>query len=76
MGMCNGNGDLTFNYCLMLEPDNVREYVVVHELCHRLHMAHYKAFWDEVEKYYPKYKECEAWEKENFKFVFKRAGLF
>ena len=33
------------------------EYVVLHEMCHLIHMNHSKSFWDLVEKNMPKYKE-------------------
>lgn len=56
-GSCAANGNLNFNCLLMLLPQNLQRYVVVHELCHRKEMNHSKAFWDEVEKYQPTYKE-------------------
>ena len=33
------------------------EYVVLHEMCHLIHMNHSKSFWNLVEKNMPKYKE-------------------
>lgn len=38
-------------------PDRIVDYVVIHELAHRRFMNHSKAFWKEVEKYMPDYKE-------------------
>ncbi len=56
-GSCAANGNLNFNCLLVMLPDEVIDYVVVHELCHRLEMNHSKAFWAEVEKVLPDYKE-------------------
>ena len=64
-GSCSSKGNLNFNCLLMLTPPEVIDYVVVHELCHRKEMNHYKAFWAEVEKVLPDYKEQVKWLKEN-----------
>ncbi len=62
-GSCSSKGNLNFNCLLMRMPPEVIDYVVVHELCHRKEMNHSKAFWNEVEKVYPAYKECIKWLK-------------
>ncbi|MBQ8835334.1 MAG: M48 family metallopeptidase [Oscillospiraceae bacterium] len=64
-GSCSGAGNLNFNCLLMLTPSEVIDYVVVHELCHRKEMNHSPAFWAEVEKVLPDYKERKKWLKEN-----------
>lgn len=64
-GSCSAKGNLNFNCLLMLAPEEVRDYVVVHELCHRKEMNHSRAFWNEVAKVIPDYKEKERWLKEN-----------
>ena len=63
-GSCSSKGNLNFNCLLMLAPPEVLDYVVVHELCHRRQMNHSKAFWLEVEKVLPDYKEARKWLKE------------
>ena len=63
-GSCSSKGNLNFNCLLMLAPPEVLDYVVVHELCHRKQMNHSKAFWSEVEKVLPDYKEARKWLKE------------
>ena len=63
-GSCSSKGNLNFNCLLMLAPSEVLDYVVVHELCHRKQMNHSKAFWLEVEKVLPIYKEVRKWLKE------------
>lgn len=64
-GSCSSKGNLNFNCLLMLAPPEVRDYVVVHELCHRKEMNHSPHFWAEVEKVLPDYKEAKRWLKEH-----------
>ncbi len=64
-GSCSADGNLNFNCLLMLCPPEVRDYVIVHELCHRKEMNHSPRFWAEVEKVLPGYKEARAWLKAN-----------
>lgn len=64
-GSCSSKGNLNFNCLLMLTLSEVIDYVVVHELCHRKEMNHSVAFWAEVEKVLPDYKEQVKWLKEN-----------
>ena len=52
-GSCSAKGNLNFNCLLMLCPLYVREYIVVHELCHLKELNHSKRFWNLVEIYYP-----------------------
>lgn len=63
-GSCSSKGNLNFNCLLMLTPSEILDYVVVHELCHRKQMNHSKAFWREVEKEFPDYKNAVKWLKE------------
>ena len=64
-GSCAANGNLNFNWLLILAPPEVLDYVVVHELCHRKEMNHSQAFWKEVEAILPDYREREKWLKDN-----------
>lgn len=64
-GSCSGKGNLNFNCLLMLFPDEVIDYVVIHELCHRKQMNHSAAFYAEVERVFPEYRKCRKWLKEN-----------
>ena len=64
-GSCSREGNLNFNCLLMLVPEEVREYVVIHELCHRKEMNHSKAFYAEVRRVFPDYWKWDKWLKEN-----------
>ncbi len=64
-GSCSGKGNMNFNCLLMLTPDEVQDYVVIHELCHRKEMNHSPKFWAEVAKFMPDYKQKRKWLKEN-----------
>ena len=64
-GSCSAKGNLNFNCLLMLCPEEVREYVVIHELCHRLELNHSPKFWALVAKHCPGYARCKKWLKDN-----------
>jgi len=64
-GSCSREGNLNFNCLLMLAPEKVRDYVVIHELCHRKEMNHSPRFWAEVAKVCPGFDAHRRWLQEN-----------
>jgi predicted metal-dependent hydrolase len=56
-GSCSSDKNLTFNYRLAMAPIEVIDYVIIHELCHLLHMNHDRSFWRRVGSIMPDYKE-------------------
>ncbi len=71
-GSCSSKGNLNFNCLLMKAPDEIIDYVVVHELCHLIEMNHSDKFWAEVEKVIPDYKEKRKWLKDHGNELMKR----
>ena len=56
-GSCSSEGNLNFNWRLIMAPPGVMDYVVVHELAHRKEMNHSSKFWAIVEQEMPDYQE-------------------
>ena len=72
-GSCSSIGNLNFNCLLMLTPVEIQDYVIVHELCHRIEMNHSKRFWQLVESAMPDYKARRKWLKDEGKYILMRA---
>lgn len=64
-GSCNSDRNLEFNWTLIMAPIKVIDYIVVHEMCHLLHMNHSRSFWRLVGNIMPDYKERSEWLKYN-----------
>ncbi len=52
-GSCSSNGTISLNWRLIMAPDEVFEYVFVHELCHLEIQAHNRSFWHKVDEKFP-----------------------
>ena len=64
-GSCSGKGNLNFNCMLMLAPEAVIDYVVIHELCHRKEMNHSAKFWALVQQHCPDHTRLRKWLKDH-----------
>ena len=71
-GSCSAKRNINFNLLLCLCPDNVIDYIVVHELCHLKQLNHSKIFWGTVEKILPDYKSAKLWLKTEGNKLIKR----
>ena len=57
-GVCNiRDNSVTLNTKLIEYDIEKLDYVIIHELSHFIHFNHSKAFWNQVEKYTPNYKQ-------------------
>jgi alpha-glucosidase len=77
-GSCSRAGNLNFNWRLTLAPPEVLDYVVIHELAHRLEMNHSRRFWAHVEKVCPDYRVHRGWLRKNGEGLYRasRAAAF
>ena len=60
-GACSSRGSITLNWRLILVPEFVRDYVMVHELMHRREMNHSKRFWRHVAAACPGHADARRW---------------
>jgi len=62
---CSPDGKLSFHWKCMMAPQTIIDYIVVHELCHFHHRDHTDAFWNEVDKIMPNFRERKEWLRKN-----------
>jgi predicted metal-dependent hydrolase len=56
-GSCSNRGNLNYSYRIIFLPEEYRDYIIVHELCHLGEFNHSKDFWELVQKKIPDYKQ-------------------
>lgn len=64
-GSCSQKGNLNFNWKLMMAPEPVINYVIIHELVHLKEMNHSKKFGDLVAEHCPQWRRHKRWLKEH-----------
>ena len=73
-GSCSRKKNLSFNWKLIMAPEPVVEYVVIHELLHLKEMNHSKRFWELVARYCPGWREHKKWLKQHESDLTARLG--
>ena len=69
-GACTSDRTIFLNWRLIMLPEYLIDYVIVHELCHTIEMNHSSKFWQLVEIILPRYKELRRILK-NYSFLLK-----
>lgn len=64
-GSCTTEGNLMYSWRLVLTPPEVLNYVAAHEVSHLAEMNHSPAFWAEVARLMPGYKQHRKWLRDN-----------
>ncbi len=64
-GSCSREANLNFSSRLLFAPDDVQDYVIIHELAHLVELNHSDRFWKLVLDAMPDYVEKEKWLKKN-----------
>lgn len=64
-GSCTAQGKLEFNWQILMAPNRMVDYVVIHELCHLIRHDHSPEFWREMARVMPDYQQCREWLREN-----------
>src|SRR5438309_8314756 len=62
---CSTSGRMSFNWRLLLAPEQVLEYVVWHEVCHLEILDHSPRFWSLLARRWPTWREDRAWLRRN-----------
>jgi len=60
-GSCNNKGILRFSWRLAMAPQDIIDYVIIHELMHIRHLNHSRAYWQEVIAVMPDFKQKKRW---------------
>lgn len=64
-GSCSSSGDINFNWQLVQAPQDIIDYVIIHELCHLTHHNHSPAFWGLVKHFISDFKLRRQWLKDH-----------
>ncbi|MHB1653810.1 MAG: M48 family metallopeptidase [Desulfitobacteriaceae bacterium] len=63
-GSCSAQGNINLNWRVVLAPEQIVDYLVIHELAHLRHLNHSADFWHLVQSYSPEYKRWRKWLKD------------
>lgn len=69
-GTCSAKGHISLNWRLIKCPETIRHYIIIHELCHTIHLNHSDAFWTLVRSYYPEVDRAHRWLKSEGSLAF------
>lgn len=67
---CSAKKNINYTYHIIKMPTAIRDYLIVHELAHLVHMNHGAEYWQLVAQYCPEYKTSRKWLNDNRGAVF------
>ena len=69
-GSCTANNKLSYNWRIIMAPDRIIDYLIIHELSHIIEPNHSKNFWYQVRNYCKDFQKKRKWLRKNgHKFV-------
>jgi len=68
-GSCSETGAITINWRLIIAPENIFEYVYIHEICHLKNKTHSHSFWTLVKEHIPDFPSRRHWLNKNTFFL-------
>lgn len=72
---CSAKKNINYTYHIIKMPTAIRDYLIVHELSHLVHMNHGAEYWQLVAQYCPDYKAHRRWLNDNRGAVFAALDL-
>lgn len=72
---CSAKKNINYTYHIIKMPTAIRDYLIVHELSHLVHMNHGAEYWQLVAQYCPEYKAHRRWLNDNRGAVFAALDL-
>lgn len=70
-GSCSSRGNINYNWRIMMSPESTIDYLVIHEVAHRIHLNHSDDFWALVGRHCPEYQAHRLWLKQYGQQLFK-----
>jgi len=72
---CSPNGRISVNLRVLALPPAIRDYLVVHELCHLVEPNHSRRYWKRVGEFFPDYRFAEE-ELKRYWILIERDGIW
>ena len=59
-GSCSSRGHISLNRHLLFLPPHLARYIMIHELCHTVHLNHSRRYWALVGRFAPDFEASES----------------